>query len=492
MGYIVTGSIIVVIVLVAILAMWRKAPQDKAIVVTGLKKRIISGGGGVVIPFFEQTHRISLENIKVEVKTDDSLDKDGVPLCTDGVVLVKIKSEKESILYAMEQFNTGKEKETIEVIRSTVQDILEGKIREIVSQLSIQELYSNRQMFSDEVEKVAKEDLTRMGLEIKTFTIRDISDKNGYLTALGVKQIAHVKKEASIAQAEADREETQRTSEARRLGEEARLLAETEIAHAEKEKELKLQSYKEEQNRAKAKADYAYVVEENIVKKQVIETDKNALLFEEQRQTEIAEQQAKRKEKELEAVIKKQADAEKYRLEKDAEAKRYRAQQEAEASKFTIEQEAEGKRLERLKQAEAEAEAISRIGRAEAEAIRAKGEATAAAMMAEAEAMKEKAEAYKQYGDAAVIEMLASRLPEIAKYMSEPLAKTDKMVIIDNGGDGGASKVTKTVSKMMAEVPEVVESLTGIDLIGLVKDLQGKQTPQAKDTEEVTDYFVES
>lgn len=485
MNYIVIGTIVAVVILL-ILVMWKKAPADKAIVVTGLKKRVISGGGGLVIPFFEQAHRISLENIKVEVRTNDSLDKDGVPVCTDGVVLVKIRSEKDSILYAMEQFNTGREKETIEVIRATVQDILEGKIREIVSQLSIKELYSNRQMFSDEVEKVAKEDLTRMGLEIKTFTIRDIDDHNGYLKALGVKQIAQVKKEAAIAQAEADKEQMEKTSEARRRGEEAKLLAETEIARAEKEKELKVQAYKEEQKRAEAKADYAYKVEENIVKKQVIETEKNAELFQEQRQTEIAEQQAIRKEKELEAVIKKQADAEKYRLEKDAEAKKYRIEKDAEASKFSIEQDAEAKRLQRLKQAEAEAEAISRIGRAEADAIRAKGEATADAMKAEAEAMKEKAEAYKQYGEAAIVEMIASRLPEIAKYMSEPLSKTEKMIIIDNGGDGGASKLTKTVSKMMAEVPEVVESLTGIDMIGLVKDLQNKN----KDKEEPTNYFV--
>lgn len=455
----------VVAFIIILLIMWKKAPQDKAIVVTGLKRRVISGGGGIVIPFLEQTHRISLENIKVEVRTVDSLDSGGVPICTDGVILVKVKSEKESILHAMEQFNTGKEKETIEVIRATVQDVLEGKIREIVSQLSIKELYSSRQMFSDEVEKVAKEDLVSMGLEIKAFTIRDIDDHNGYLKALGVKEIAQVKKEAAIAQADADREQMERTSDAKRKGEEAKLMAETEIALAQKEKELKVQAYKEEQQRAQAKADYAYKVEENIIKKQVIETQKNAELFEEQRQTEIAMQQAIKKEKELEASIKKQADAKKYEVEKEAEANKF----------------------EQIQKAQAEAEAIKLKGEAEASAIRMKGEAVADAMKAEAEAMKEKAEAYKQYGDAAVIEMLASRLPEIARHISEPLSKMDKIVVIDNGGDSGASKITQSITKMIAEVPEVVESLTGIDVIQLVKDLQAKEDPAPR---EEMNYFA--
>jgi flotillin len=452
---ILTGPVfwVVVIALIAIFSFWKKSPQDKAIVVTGLKRRVISGGGGFVIPFFEQTNRISLENIKVEVKTRDSLDKDGVPVCTDGVVLVKINSKKDSILYAMEQFNTGKEKETIEVIRSTVQDVLEGKIREIVSQLSIKDLYSNRQSFGEEIEKVAKEDLEKMGLEIKAFTIRDISDHNGYLDALGVKQISQVKKEAAIAQADADREQMEKTSESKRRGSEAMLSAETEIAKAEKDKELRVQAYEEEKFRAKAKADLAYEIEKNKVRKEVVETEKAAQLLEEQRQTEIAKQQAMRKEQELEASVKKQAEADKFKVERESEARR-----------FT-----------QIQSAEAEAEQIRLRGQAEADAIRLKGQAQADAMKAEAEAMKEKAEAYKLYGDAAIIEILVAKLPEIAKNMADPLSKTEKMVIIDNGGEGGANRVTKNIANMVSNVPEVVESLTGIDLTQLVKNFTNKK-----------------
>lgn len=464
-----TIGVPILVVILIILSTWKKAPQDKAIVVTGLKRRVISGKGGLVVPFFEQTDRISLENMKVEVKTHESLDRNGVPIDTDGVAIIKVKSSSDGVLLAIEQFNTGKERETIEVIRGTVQDVLEGKLREIVSKMSIEEIYKDREMFANEVENVAKDDLERMGLEIKTFTIRDIDDTKGYLTALGAKQIAEVKKNASIAEAEAKKEEMQKTAEAKRLGTEAQIKAETEIARATKDKELKVQAYKEEEKKAQAKADFAYEVEKNIVQKQVIEARKNAELFEEQRQTEIAEQQARKKEMELEATIKKVAEADKYSEEQKAEADRYKL----------------------IKQAEAEAESIKIKGMAEADAIRLKGEATADAMKAEAEAMKEKAEAYKMYGEAAIIQMLADKLPEVAKYVSEPLGKTEKMVIIDNGNQGGASKVTKNITSIMAEIPEVINSLTGIDIIDLVKNLsKNKGNINNSDNNKVNEEIV--
>ena len=438
----VTAIGIIAAVILLILIMWKKAPQDKAFIVTGLKRRVIQGRGGPVIPFLEQTDRISLENIKVEVKTLDSLDRNGVPISADGVAIIKVKSDFESVLSAVEQFNTGNEKGTIDNIKATSQDVLEGKLREIISKMSVEEIYRDREKFANEVEEVAKADFIKMGLEFKTFTIRDIDDREGYLKALGVKQIAEVKKDAAIAEAEADREKRQSTAEAFRLGKEAELHAETQVASAEKEKMLKLQEYKVVQDKAKAKADLAYEIEKNITRKEVIEAEKNAELFEEQQLTVIAEQQAIKKEKELEATVRKQAEAEKFRAEKESEAYKF----------------------QKVQQAEAEAEAIKIKGDAEAEAIRAKGVATADAMKAEAEAMKEKAEAYRMYGEAAVLEMIISRLPEIAHNIAEPLTKLDKMVVIDNGGQGGAGKVTRNVTNILSELPEVVDTLTGIDL----------------------------
>ncbi len=149
--------IIFVGVCILLLIVWKKAPQDKAIVVTGLKRRVISGSGGIVIPFLEQTSRISLENIKVEVKTHESLDSNGVPLDTDGVAIIKVNSDPRSVLLAVEQFNTGREKETINVIKETVQDVLEGKLREIVSKMTIEEIYKDREMFANEVKMLQRQ-----------------------------------------------------------------------------------------------------------------------------------------------------------------------------------------------------------------------------------------------------------------------------------------------------------------------------------------------
>ncbi|SHK50326.1 flotillin [Hathewaya proteolytica DSM 3090] len=458
------GWIILIIAIILLIGLtWKKAPQDKAIVVTGLKRRVISGRGGFVVPFFEQTDKLSLENIKVEVKTHESLDKNGVPIDTDGVAIIKVNSDSDCVLLAMEQFNTGKEKETILVMKSTVQDVLEGKLREIVSKMSIEEIYKDREMFANQVENVAKSDLEKMGLEIKTFTIRDIDDTKGYLQALGAKQIAEVKKNAAIAEAEAKREEMQKTAEAKRLGMEAQITAETQIAAANKEKELKVQSFKEEEQKAQAKADFAYEVEKNVVHKKVVETLKDAELFEEQRQTEIAEQQVRKTEKELESSVRKVAEAEKYKASQIAEAERY-----------TL-----------IKRAEADAETIKIKGQAEADAIRLVGEAKADAMKAEAEAMKKKAEAYKEYGEAAVIQMLTEKLPEIAKNIAEPISKTEKMIVIDNGGQGGASKISKNVTNIIAELPEVINSLTGIDLVEMIKKISSekglKDTPETEE-----------
>ena len=318
-------------VIIVILGVWRKVPQDKAMVVTGLKKRVISGRGGIVIPLLEQSDKISLENIAVPLKTNESLDSNGVPINTDGVAVIKVKSDEKSVLIAVEQFNVSDMDKTISVIEKTVKDVLEGKLREIVSKMTIEQIYSNREEFANQVEQVAKVDIAKMGLEIVTFTIRDITDSNGYLKALGAKQIAEVKKNAAIAEAEAKREEMQRTSEAKRLGEEAQLKADTEIAAARKEKELKVQEFKGEEKKAQAKADLAYEVEENIVRKQVIDATKNAELLEEQRQTEIAEQQAKKKEMELNATVKKVAEADRFGEEQKAEADKYAKIQEATA-----------------------------------------------------------------------------------------------------------------------------------------------------------------
>ena len=239
-----TGHIVVIVLLVialvviGFLTMWKKVPQDKAMVITGMRKRVISGGGGFVVPLLERADYISLENIKVEVQVKDALSMLGVGITASGVAVIKVRNDRESILAAVEQFNTGNQQKTIENIKDTGSDVLEGKLREIVSKLTVEEIYRDREKFASKVQEVAAIDLAEMGLEMKVFTIRDISDRNGYLDALGAEKIAQVKKDANIAKAEAQMESDIKTAEAVRLGEAAKIESLTRIEECNKNKEL--------------------------------------------------------------------------------------------------------------------------------------------------------------------------------------------------------------------------------------------------------------
>ena len=403
-----TIGIIVLVGLLMVLflffSLWKRVPQNKAAVVTGLKKRVISGGGGLVYPLLERYDVISLENIKIPLDIDNAISSQGVPVTVRSVAVVKVKSDKESIYSAVEQFFRGNTDKTAAEIATQSSYVLVGKLREIIAKMTVEEIYQDKDKFSSEVQENAAIALAEMGLEIKAFTVMSIDDVNGYLVALGRKRISEVKRDAQIAEADAARDTVVKTAEANRLGAEAKLLAETQIAEATKEKELKIQAYRREQESAKAVADNAYLIEENKVKKEVTETELQVELLRRQRETELAEQEAKRAEKELEATVNKQANAERYRQEQLAEAKKYeqvtKAQAEAEAVKLD---------------GQARGEAIRIQGQAEAEAIQAKG-------LAEAEAMMKKAEAFKQYNDAAVIQMMIERLPEIAKNVADPIS----------------------------------------------------------------------
>ncbi|HEY9062000.1 MAG TPA: SPFH domain-containing protein [Pseudobacteroides sp.] len=458
---------VVFILIFSLFSMYRKVPQDKALVVTGFRgRRVITGGGGIVVPLLERTDIMSLENMQIDIRIDGALTSQGVGIIADGVAVVKIKSDKESILSAAEQFNTSKGMDhMLAVISKTTQQVLEGKLREIVSKMTVEEIYKDRETFASHVQGVAATELQNLGLELKVLTIKDIADKNGYLEALGKPRIAEVKRDAQIAEANATKETKIKTAEANREGEAARIQAETQIAEANRDKELKVQSYNKDQQTAKAEADLAYDIKANVVKKDVAETEMQVEIVRKQKEIELAEQEAMRKEKELEATVKKQADAENYRATKNADANRYREVAEAEARARAIEIEGEAKA--KAKRAE---------GMAEVEIIKAKGEA-------EALAMAKKAEAFKMYNDAAVTQMIIEKLPEIAQAIASPLAKTEKIVIVDSGsGDGsgkGASKVTGYITDIMAQLPETVEALTGMNVMDLLKkdslkDLQAK------------------
>jgi flotillin len=483
----------IVIILSVILSMWKKVPQDRAAVVTGLKKRIITGGGGIVVPVFERVDYISLGNLQIDVSTDESMSSQGVPIAVIGTAVIKVKNEQKSIFNAIEQFTGNNAKDIENSIRDTATNVLEGKLREIVSTMTVEEIYRDRETFSAKVQEVVGTELGEMGLEVKVFTIKDINDSNGYIQALGVKQIAEKKKDAEIAKAEANRETQIETSKARRAGEQARLQAETEISEAAKMKAVQEASYMQEQQAAKAKADAAYDIQKNITEKDVVSAAMDVELMKQERQKdietaqvqieiakeqkniELAEKQAERKKQSLRAEVVEPALADKEKQQTVADADKYRkiaeAEAEAEAKKKFAEAEAQAQKIKAEADAaaikatgQAEADVISQKGQAEAEAIRAKG-------IAEAEAMQKKAEAYKQYTNAAVAEMLINVLPQIAGNIAQPLSQIDKIVIMDGGsGNGsGVGSVAGNVTGVMTQVFESMKEITGIDLQEIVK-----------------------
>lgn len=463
--------ILVLILIILFLSFWRRVPADKAMVITGLRKRVLLGRGGLMIPILETASTISLENISMTTDVNEAPAKQGIFVNIVGTAVVKVKNDTENVLKAVEQFSNGGEKNTVNVIRTIVEQILEGKLRGIVSTLTVEQINEDRASFEQRIEDDIRNELESMGLVLISYTILKISTQGGYLENRAKPQIAAAKSEADIAEAERRRDTEIKTSIATREGQKAKLAAETEIAQSERDKKLKLESFRAEQDKAKANADVAYKLQD---------AENNALLAEQQ--AALAEKEALVVEKKLIAEVKKPADAKKYEVEVAAEANKIQAIKQAEAEAETIKvkaiAEAEAKKI----QAEADAAAIRARGLAEAEAIKARG-------IAEAEAKDRLAEAMAKYGEAAIVEMIVNKLPDVMKEIASPLDQIDKLTVIDNGGNQGASKVSKIVTDVAANGFEVLKDLTGVDLSKVINDFVSKNTLTPKsdiiDTESI-------
>ena len=417
--------------------------------------RIVKGGGTFVWPVIEKVDILSLELLTIDVNTPEVYTSKGVPVRVDGVAQIKIKGDDISIGTAAEQFLS---KGTPE-IQNIAMQTLEGHLRAILGTLSVEEIYQNRDMFAVKVQEVAAGDMANMGLSIVSFTIRDIRDGQGYLEALGKPRIAQVKRDAQIAQAEADRDAMIKSSQASQAGQEAKFIADTRIAEAQRDYQSNVAQYQAAVNQKKAEADLAYDLQKYKTGQLVKAEEVQVQIIEKQKQIELQQQEILRRQRELEANVQKPADAERYKVETLAHARKF--QLEAEAAGAASAQKANGFAAADVARASglAEAEANQARGLAQAAIIEAQGRATA-------EATRLKAEAFQQYNEAAVIELLVKVLPEIAGRISEPLSKMDKMVIINsgNGPGGGASKLTGDVTQIMAQLPPVLEALTGVKL----------------------------
>ncbi len=483
------GSVVVILVFIIggiFASRYTKVGPNQVLVISGRKRkivdpdgttrhvgfRIVKGGGVLVWPVLEKVDVLSLELLTIDVQTPEVYTSKGVPVKVDGVAQIKVKGDDISISTASEQF-LGK---STDEIRNIATQTLEGHLRAILGTMTVEEIYQNRDAFASKVQEVAAGDMANMGLGIISFTIRDIRDSQGYLDALGKPRIAQVKRDAQIAQAEADRDAMIKSSQATQAGQEAKFAADSKIAEAQRDYQSNVAGYQATVNQKKAEADLAYDLQKyktgQLVKAEEVQVE----IVAKQKQIELQQQEILRKQRELEANVQKPADAERYKVETLANA-----------TKFQLETEAAGAASAAKAKGFASAEVAKATGLAEAEANKAKGVAQAVIIEAQgkatAEATRLKAEAFQKFNEAAVIEMLVKVLPEIAGKISEPLAKTEKMVIINSGSGpgGGASKLTGDVTQIIAQLPPVLESLTGVKFEKLLEQVPALKKAMGKD-----------
>ena len=458
------GLIIAVLGLLILLlaTRYKKVGPNEILIVSGGRKKAVFapdgtkikigyryrvGGGTLVLPFVETADVLPMEVLTLDIKTPEVLTTGGVPLMANAVAQVKIDSSDVAIRLAAEQFlGMGREG-----IREVSQTILEGKMREVIGTMTVEDIYKGRQFFSKKVAEAVQSDFSRMGLLLLSFALKDISDTQGYLDALGKPKIAAARRDAAIAEAETEKEAIIKSSEARKEGEIARLAAEALIAKAQWENEAKKAESQVLVNEKKAKADYAYEIERSRLNQEIKKEEAKVKIIETQEAIKIEDLEIARREKELDATVLK-----------PAEARKFQIKAEAEAEEFRIQAEAKGK-----------AEAIRFEGQAEADKIKQKG-------LAEAEAMLKKAQAWEKYNQAAILENYLHILPELARAVSEPLSKVDKIVLVGGEKGLGSTKITAQVAEVLAQMPDVVQSLTGVDLKKYLKD---KLNPEKEEEE---------
>ncbi len=462
-----------------------KVGPNQALIVYGQGgTKIITGGAQFVIPLFKRAQEFSLELMSFDVAPTQALyTTQGVAVNVEAVTQIKVRSDDESIRTAAEQFLSKSQEDRENLIRL----VMEGHLRGIVGQLTVEDLVKDPESVGGKMLRTVTPDMQKMGLEVISFTIKDVRDENDYIVNMGRPQIAQIRKQADIAAALAQRDTQIQQANASRESAVARSLADQERVKAEAESlalqaesqrnlSLKKASFDAEVKKQQATADKAYDIQSNVTQQQVIAESVRVTEVEKNAQIKVQQAEIQRRELELQATIQKAAEAERRRVETVAEAERQRlileAQGQADAAKARGSGDADANRARGL----ADAEVIRARGLAEAEVIRAKGEA-------EADAMKVKAAAFHEYNQAAVLDKLLTGMPEIVRAIAEPLAKVDKVTIISTGGDGnhngvGASRLTGDVMNMVAQVPALFELLSGTrigDLMNQVPALANQE-----------------
>jgi len=418
---------------------------NEALVVSGgcfgpRAKRTIVGGWAYASTCVSDVQSISLEVMTLNPRCEKVETAKGVAITVTGVAQVKVIKEDELLKTACEQF-LGKSTKAIENI---LLQTLEGHLRAILGTLTVEEIYKDRETFAQLVREVASPDVGRMGIEILSFTIKDINDHVNYLDSLGKTQTANVKKEADIGVAEANRDAGIKEAECNRVHQDARFKADTMIADSSRGYEMEKALFDQEVNAKKAEAELAFELQAAKEKQRIRNEEMEINVIERRKMIEIEEKEINRREKELHSTVKSPAEAESFKVQTIAEANK----------------------TKKVMAAQAEAERIKMVGAAEAAAIEAIGKA-------EAERMRQKAAAYKRYGDAALMSLILEAMPKMAAEIAAPLAKTGEIVMIN---DDGGNNVGSEINKLIGSLPPAVQALTGVDLSKALSKIPGAQT----------------
>jgi flotillin len=436
----------IVFLLTMLAKLFRKVGPHEALIVYGFRgTRVVQGSGTVVFPMVENCRGLSLELMSFDVAPKQDLyTRQGVAVTVEAVAQIKVKSDRESILTAAEQFLTKPPEEREGLIRL----VMEGHLRGIIGQLTVEEIVKQPEMVGERMRSTCADDMNKMGLEVISFTIKEVRDKNEYITNMGRPDIARIRRDADVAAAEADRDTaikravaSRESAVAKALADQERVLAETlsqaKQAEAQRDLEVKKAEFLELVKKQQAQADKTYEIQTNIMQQRVRAEEVTIHQVEREHEVLVQDAEIKRRDRELTATVMKQAEFEKKRIETIAEAEKLRL----------------------IMEAEGKAAAIRAQGEAEAEIIFKKGEA-------EAKAMNVKAEAYQEFNQAAIVDKLITGMPEVVRALAAPLANVDKITIVStgNGDSAGMSKITGDITKMAAQVPALFETLSGMPL----------------------------
>mgnify|MGYP001040338320 FL=1 len=445
--------IIAAALLLLVVAGYLKAPPDTAYIISGLgRKRILIGKAGWRVPFFERVDKLSLRIMQVDVKTSEAVPtNEFINVTVDGVANVKISSDPELLKLAAEALLGKRPEELV----GLVTQVLEGNMREIVGSVGLKEMVQDRQGVARKITENVVPDMRKLGLEVVNFNIQNFKDGAGTIENMGIDNVEQIRKNAQIAKANAQRDIAIATSQAQQEANAVKVQAEKMIAEQDAALAIQQAEMKVKADAKKAEADAAYSIQQETQRKTIEVTRVSADIARKEKEAELADREIAIKERQLDAEVRKQADAMKYKAEKEAEAELVRRQRDADAKAYEAVKEAEAKK--------AEAEALRFSMEQEAEGIRAKG-------LAEAEAIEKKAEAQKKMGEASVLEMYLDALPEVVKNAAAPLAQTDRIVMY---GDGNSTKLVKDVMSSASQVMDGVRESTGLDLSALLAGVVG-------------------